>query len=440
MRAQLEWAVDTALAEAEAQNVEIPRPDTADLEEWVSDTALATALILAKGLSEAAGREALRRNAEIVDGFDVATEVLDHLDSLSDAHLRKVLGGALNSAQNRGRLAVFRSAESEVGAVQAGRRGVAVRAALSAPGAMRIYSSELLDQNTCPACYGVDGNDYESADDAEADYPGGGYKDCDGGDWCRGTLVAVYAEGDDVLPEPEPPVVGPSPPETAFLPDTEERVGMITSDPDISDIVEDPDGDWVEALTPEQQAALKSYTGSGYADANEALWDLADETDISLLPDVPPQSANIAAEFNRIGAPTPTVKEYAQSLQDTVLAHPLADEYRTLFRGVYDEGLPFKPSDLEPGSILQLNGFQSTTTNPTVGMSKGDYVFEISTRRGAPIGTDDLSYFGASEAEVVLAHGQQYRVHAILEEVDYKVSFGAQPRKKTVIQLIDLTS
>jgi hypothetical protein len=56
------------------------------------------------------------------------------------------------------------------------------------------HSSELLDENTCENCEEVDGTDYDSIDDAEADYPTGGYSECLGGPRCRGTIVAVYDE------------------------------------------------------------------------------------------------------------------------------------------------------------------------------------------------------------------------------------------------------
>jgi hypothetical protein len=57
-----------------------------------------------------------------------------------------------------------------------------------------IYASELLDNNTCAACAGIDGTQYENVDDAERDYPGGGFTDCAGGERCRGMLIAVYGE------------------------------------------------------------------------------------------------------------------------------------------------------------------------------------------------------------------------------------------------------
>lgn len=57
----------------------------------------------------------------------------------------------------------------------------------------RIYSSELLDRNTCGPCSMVDGQEYDTLADARADYPTGQYRKCDGGDLCRGTLVFVWS-------------------------------------------------------------------------------------------------------------------------------------------------------------------------------------------------------------------------------------------------------
>lgn len=53
-----------------------------------------------------------------------------------------------------------------------------------------FYASELLDSATCGPCADIDGTQYETMEAALADYPGfGGYKNCDGGDRCRGTVV-----------------------------------------------------------------------------------------------------------------------------------------------------------------------------------------------------------------------------------------------------------
>ncbi len=81
------------------------------------------------------------------------------------------------------------------GAVDKARQGI-----LSAAGAGRVetgqrlnptasFASELLDGATCGPCGDIDGTEYETMDEARADYPTGAYRLCSGGARCRGTLV-----------------------------------------------------------------------------------------------------------------------------------------------------------------------------------------------------------------------------------------------------------
>jgi hypothetical protein len=60
-----------------------------------------------------------------------------------------------------------------------------------------MYASELLDENTCVNCEKIDGHKYDTESEATSDYPSGGFADCLGGPRCRGTIVAVYGEGQD---------------------------------------------------------------------------------------------------------------------------------------------------------------------------------------------------------------------------------------------------
>lgn len=82
------------------------------------------------------------------------------------------------------------------GAVGAGR----MAAATAGPEPTEIYASELLDRNTCRPCSRIDGTDYPSLAAARADYPLGGYRACEGGSRCRGTLVFVYDESPPTVP------------------------------------------------------------------------------------------------------------------------------------------------------------------------------------------------------------------------------------------------
>lgn len=131
--------------------------------------------LLAEGLTNSGGREALRRWSPSTSGDDVAAAVQEHLESLSDAFLRDNLGGAMMSALTTGR----------------------VETMLAAPSAA-IYASEWMDKRTCKPCRRINGKWIGNSDDPQivakiqAVYPNGGYKDCLGGVRCRGTVVSVY--------------------------------------------------------------------------------------------------------------------------------------------------------------------------------------------------------------------------------------------------------
>lgn len=166
--------IDAAIAEAKRQGVTIRRPDAAAVAAGVEERAEATAAVLARSVSEVSARKAVSFSAGgALSAREVAASVREHVESLSDAFLVENIGGAVTHAQNEGRALV-----------------------ISEGPASRVYASELLDNNTCGPCTDIDGTEYDSVDDAAADYPGGGFKECEGGDRCRGTLVAVYGEED----------------------------------------------------------------------------------------------------------------------------------------------------------------------------------------------------------------------------------------------------
>ena len=101
----------------------------------------------------------------------MADAVAQHLSELGDGYLNDVLGGAVTSGQNLGRVAVFDAAPPA-----------------------SYYGSELLDANTCNVCAAADGDEYADLAEAASVYPTGGHRDCLGGPRCRGTLVAVYPD------------------------------------------------------------------------------------------------------------------------------------------------------------------------------------------------------------------------------------------------------
>jgi hypothetical protein len=160
-----------ALNEATRQGVDAQAPDLAKTVASLDARATAIETLLARSYAETASRRAVALSGGSLGPTEVAAGVSDHLAWLSEAYLEEQLGGALLQAQNSGR-----------------------KAAMEAAGASSYYASELLDANTCDPCSTIDGTEYASLEDAEADYPTGGYADCDGGPRCRGTLVAIYDE------------------------------------------------------------------------------------------------------------------------------------------------------------------------------------------------------------------------------------------------------
>lgn len=164
--------IDTAIAEAVAQGVNNAKiPTTAAIEDALAARAAALDSVLARGLSDAAARRALALSGGVLDPTEVAEATATYLNSLTDSYLRDQLAGAAQQGLNSGR-----------------------KLAIGENNATRVYASELLDEATCEECTAIDGTEYKTLDEAEADYPSGGYMECLGGPRCRGTLVAVYDE------------------------------------------------------------------------------------------------------------------------------------------------------------------------------------------------------------------------------------------------------
>jgi hypothetical protein len=172
--AMLEMAaqgVEQAVGEAERQGItaRVPDLDTTSL----TSRAKAVDTLLTRSLGEAAGRKAVSLTAEsgAISAADVASQVGEYLSGLSDDYLKQQLSGATVQAMNTGRKAVFAENPPKY-----------------------LYASELLDENACEECVAVDGTEYDSLEEAEADYPTGGFANCLGGPRCRGTLVAIHVD------------------------------------------------------------------------------------------------------------------------------------------------------------------------------------------------------------------------------------------------------
>jgi len=137
--------------------------------ERLGGVASAVTSIMAAGIAGAAGREAIRVWSSGRTGAEVADDVDAHMRDLGDSYLRLQLGGAVSTAQNHGRQAV-----------------------LTAAPPAKYFASEVLDTNTCKKCRAIDGNEFESMDEAAQAYASGGYTECLGRLRCRGIVVAVW--------------------------------------------------------------------------------------------------------------------------------------------------------------------------------------------------------------------------------------------------------
>ena len=164
--------IDESAAEAKRQGRQnVAKPDLEDLADGLQARAAATDQLLASSLGQSASRQALRLTSEGTPAATVATQVSEVLNTYTGKFVEDQMNGALTAALNDGR-----------------------RATINRNNPTKIYSSELLDENTCENCTEVDGTEYSSMEAANDDYPTGGYYDCLGMERCRGTLVAVYSE------------------------------------------------------------------------------------------------------------------------------------------------------------------------------------------------------------------------------------------------------
>lgn len=173
LRELAEYGAATVRAEAAAQGASLSAPDVSAAVAQLDVRAAAVADLLARSISEVAGRRAVERTgSEALQPAEVATQVGEHLRGLSNAYLEEQLGGALTQGMNTGR-----------------------RVAMGgAPAGARFFGSALLDTSVCGPCREDDGHEFESLLDAERTYPVGGNRDCKGGVRCRCTIVMQLPE------------------------------------------------------------------------------------------------------------------------------------------------------------------------------------------------------------------------------------------------------
>jgi hypothetical protein len=166
------YGVTTAQGEAIAQGAELPDPDLEQLDEGLAERARAVSVLLARSISEAAGRRAVERTGGSLAPSEVASEVAEHLRGLSNAYLEAQLGGALTQGFGEGRLSAMGGA----------------------PDGTRWFASALLDRSVCTPCSHDDGEEFDSLVSLQRQFPLGQNKDCEGGVRCRCTGVAIYPE------------------------------------------------------------------------------------------------------------------------------------------------------------------------------------------------------------------------------------------------------
>lgn len=180
MAALAETAGTEQQREAEDQGVAVPDWSLSDeamtaaaVRDRLRQIARATANVLGVGLVQAAIRRVMRMFGSGMSGAEAADAVDAQLRALSGASVEEAVGAAMTGAQNEGRMAVL---------------------AVAPPATM--IASEVLDRNSCKPCRDVDGTEYTTLAAARTAYPAGGYTGCLGGPRCRGTLVAVWDQGE----------------------------------------------------------------------------------------------------------------------------------------------------------------------------------------------------------------------------------------------------
>lgn len=164
--------IGQATAEAASQGVVIPAGTASVDAVRLQTVADATAAVMGDGMASAAGREALRHVGAAAKGADVAAATTDYLSALGDTYLKDVLGGAVAGAVNEGRAAGVRAAG----------------------GGTRYFASAIRDAGTCAACAANDQRQYDTLEQAEADFPTGGYALCLGRERCRCVIITRYGD------------------------------------------------------------------------------------------------------------------------------------------------------------------------------------------------------------------------------------------------------
>lgn len=154
------------VASAAAQGVTVAQPEPAT--DRLDQIAAVTAALLASGYASAAARRAMLVPAGTVAG--VVRTALTEMSGAEKGMVADHIGAALSTAQGLGRTAVY----------------------AASPPRLLVADESQEPGSRCEACSRVDGTEYRTLADAEADYPAGIYRACAGGSRCRGFLRAVW--------------------------------------------------------------------------------------------------------------------------------------------------------------------------------------------------------------------------------------------------------
>lgn len=186
-------AAERAHAEAVAQGVAVPPPSTVAPEVFdrIDEAARRLTVGPAADLVANLEREAWIRSSTATSAAHLANDLRSTVAGLSAQPLADYAATAAASVDGMA------------------RQGEAAR--IGEPAS--VYASELLDRNTCDACWSIDGFEFADTADARDAYPGGTYRLCEGGPRCRGTLVFVWSKEEPATVDAGPNPPGPPPPE-----------------------------------------------------------------------------------------------------------------------------------------------------------------------------------------------------------------------------------
>jgi hypothetical protein len=168
----LEHGAQSVVDAVAAQGGDLAAPDLAAAVAGLGASITAKETVLASALATSAASKAVSLAGADPDMAQIADDVRDYLHGLSGSTSSYELGGLVSHAQNAGRFAAM----------------------ADLPDATRFYASALNDDAECELCAEEDETEFASLEEAQQDFPSGGYVGCLGGERCRCTVVAVLNE------------------------------------------------------------------------------------------------------------------------------------------------------------------------------------------------------------------------------------------------------